>query len=108
MENKVIQTEEFNVKESWHYNLLGFNKPSSGLRKDVYSVCPCVLVSWQTVDRGDHKAPLSYFKEVGDCSWGGPEGSLFNSYYTEMLGRVVLLSLDCATYPSSALYNAEC
>ena len=27
------------------------------------------------------------------------EGSLFNSYYTEVYGRVLLLSLDCATLP---------
>ena len=26
-----------------------------------------------------------------------PEGSLFNSYYTEVLGRVLLLSLNCST-----------
>ena len=26
-----------------------------------------------------------------------PEGSLFKSYYNEMLGRVLLLSLDCCT-----------
>ena len=28
-----------------------------------------------------------------------PEGSLFNSYNSKMLGRVLLLSLDCATLP---------
>ena len=32
--------------------------------------------------------------KVGDCCWERPEGSLFNSYFTEMLGRVLLLSLD--------------
>ena len=28
-----------------------------------------------------------------------PEGSLYNSYYTEVYGRVLLLSLDCSTLP---------
>ena len=37
--------------------------------------------------------------KVGDCRWGRPEGSLFNSYYTEVLGRALLLSLDCSTLP---------
>ena len=35
--------------------------------------------------------------KVGDLSWGWPEGSLFNSYHTEMWRRVILLSLDCST-----------
>ena len=35
--------------------------------------------------------------KVGDLSWGWPEGSLFNSYYTEE--RVLLHSLDCTTLP---------
>ena len=37
--------------------------------------------------------------KVGDCSQGRPEGSLFNSYYTDVLGRALLLSLDCSTLP---------
>ena len=37
--------------------------------------------------------------KVGDHSRGRPEGSLFNSYYTEVLGRVLLLSLGCSTLP---------
>ena len=32
--------------------------------------------------------------EVGNHSWGRPKGSFFNCYYTEMHGRVLLLSLD--------------
>ena len=32
-------------------------------------------------------------------SRGWPEGSLFNSYYTEVSGRALLLSLDCSTLP---------
>ena len=39
-------------------------------------------------------------KVVGDRSRGRPEGSLFDSYYTEVLGRALLLSLDCSTLPS--------
>ena len=34
IENKVIQSEEFNVKESRRYKHFGFNKPSSELRKN--------------------------------------------------------------------------
>ena len=37
--------------------------------------------------------------KVGDRSLGWPEGSLFNSYCTDVLGRVQLLSLDCSTLP---------
>ena len=37
--------------------------------------------------------------KAGDRSRGYPEGSLFNSYYTEVLGRALLLSLDCSTWP---------
>ena len=35
--------------------------------------------------------------KVGDPSRGRSEGSLFNSYYTEVLGRTLLHSLDCST-----------
>ena len=34
---------------------------------------------------------------VRDRSWGRPEGYLFNSYYIEVQGRALLLSLDCST-----------
>ena len=37
--------------------------------------------------------------KVGDLSRGWPEGSLLNSYYTEVLRRSLLLSLDCSTLP---------
>ena len=33
--------------------------------------------------------------KVGNHSWGQPEGSLFNSYDTEVSGKALLLSLDC-------------
>ena len=35
----------------------------------------------------------------GDSSRGWPKGSLFDSYYTMMLGRTLLLSLYCHTLP---------
>ena len=37
--------------------------------------------------------------KFGNLSQGWPKGSLFNSYYTKMLGRVLLHSLDCSTLP---------
>ena len=37
--------------------------------------------------------------KVGDRSQGRLKGSLFNSYYTEVLGRALLLSHDCSTLP---------
>ena len=40
-----------------------------------------------------------WWSKVGDRSKGRPEGSLFNSYYTEMQGRAQLLSLYCSTLP---------
>ena len=38
-----------------------------------------------------------YIYIFADFSQERPEGSLFNSYNTEVLGRVLLLSLDCST-----------
>ena len=38
--------------------------------------------------------------KVGDRSRGRPEGSLFNSYYTEVYRRALSFSLDCSTLPS--------
>ena len=35
--------------------------------------------------------------KIGDLSQGWPEGSLFKSYYTKVLGREQHLSLDCST-----------
>ena len=43
---------------------------------------------------------VSKLSKVGDRSRGRPEGSFFNSFYTEVLGRALLLSLDCSTLPS--------
>ena len=44
-----------------------------------------LYLSWPTVVEGD------------------PRATLFNSYHTEVLKRVLLLSLDCSTYPWSYL-----
>ena len=38
--------------------------------------------------------------KVGDRSRGRPKGFLFNSYYTEVYGRMLLPSLYCSTLPS--------
>ena len=40
-----------------------------------------------------------YRRKVGDHSWGWLEGSLFNSNFTEVYGRALLLFLDCSTLP---------
>ena len=36
---------------------------------------------------------------VDDRSQGGPEGSLFNSYYTEVSGKALLLPSDFSPLP---------
>ena len=41
----------------------------------------------------NNKVKLSPFSQ------GWPEGSLFDSYYTKVLGRALLLSQDCSTLP---------
>ena len=46
--------------------------------------------------------------KVGDHSWGWLEGSLFNCYHTEVLGRALLHSLDCSHYSWYFPYNAQC
>ena len=44
--------------------------------------------------------------KVGNCSRGRPEGSLFNSYYTKVQRRTLLLFLDCSTLTS--IYTLYC
>ena len=46
--------------------------------------------------------------KVVDCSRGEPEGSLLNSYYTEVYGWALLLSSTAPLYPWYVPYNAEC
>ena len=50
-------------------------------------------IIWSVIVCCSKKVKLSPF------SRGWPEGPIFNSYYTKMLGRVLLLSLDCSTLP---------
>ena len=45
---------------------------------------------------------------VGNRSRGRPEGSLFNSYYTEVEERALFLSLDCSTLSLIVPCIAEC
>ena len=40
-----------------------------------------------------------YLVKLADLSRGQPKDSLFNSYYTKVLERALLLSLDCSTLP---------
>ena len=40
-----------------------------------------------------------YKSKVGDLSRGWPERSRFDNYYTKVLGRALLLSLDCFSLP---------
>ena len=46
----------------------------------------------------DTLAPYMFIA-VGDLSRGCPEGSLFDSFYTKVYGRALLLFLDCSTLP---------
>ena len=42
---------------------------------------------------------ITWVSKVGEFSWGWPEDSLFDSYYTKVLGRVLFFSLDYSTLP---------
>ena len=46
-----------------------------------------------------HQLYSKKVSKVGDRSRGQLEGPLFNSYYTKMSGRTLLLSLDSSTLP---------
>ena len=52
---------------------------------------------WTIFIRNTLKILLTISSKAGERIRGRPEGSLFNSYYTEELGRALLLSLDCST-----------
>ena len=68
----------------------------------LHSVYISGLYVWSirmAFDRKTWQQVFNMFKEiskVGDLSQGWPEDSLFNSYYTELSGRTLLLSLDCS------------
>ena len=55
----------------------------------------------------EHSGVIKYCK-LADCSQGQREGSLFNSYYTKVKERALLLSWDRFIYSWSVPYNAEC
>ena len=57
---------------------------------------PDAPVPWLTAGS---KVNMLQVSKVSNRSRGWPEGSLFNSYYTEVEGRALLLSLDCSTWP---------
>ena len=57
--------------------------------------------------RNRRESPSNIYK-LTNHSWGWPKGFFFNSYYTQLFGRSILLSLDCSLYTWSILYNAEC
>ena len=46
-----------------------------------------------------HAIDVRYLVKVDDHSRGWPKGPLFDSYYTKVLGRALLLSLNCSTLP---------
>ena len=82
-----------------------------------YSMNPCFVASMQSLVlvsalsflfislkwiKGYHYTRLLIVENnnnVGDHCRGRPKGSLFNSYYTKVKGRVLLLSLDCFILP---------
>ena len=95
----------------WHFGSLvrfyGISMLAGYLMPDpVYTYILVGLILW-------YSNPCSLFNaksclivsKFGDLSPGWPEGSLFSSYYTEMYGRVLLLSLDSFTLPLP--YNAK-
>ena len=60
-----------------------------------YHIIPMAKVLYIYIHTHTHTHTYS---KVGDRSRGLLESSLFNSYYTEVLGRVILLSLDCFNF----------
>ena len=50
------------------------------------------------IQKSGNSAYYKYSK-VGNCSQGRPEGPLFYSNHTKVLGRALLHSLDCSTLP---------
>ena len=51
---------------------------------------------------------LPHISKLASWEQKQPEDSLFNSYYTEVLRTVLLISMDYSTYSWSIPYNAEC
>ena len=90
----------------WFYNI-----SYKTLTKVESLICTSKIGNLQTPASGDDVPPavllnkssllltVSKINKVGDHSRGRPEGSLFSSYYTEVLGRALLLPLDFSTLP---------
>ena len=70
--------------KTWKITIENYKQCSIVFNKTCVCVCVCVYI---------------YISKVADHSRGWPEGSFFNSYYTKVLGRVLLLSPDCSTLP---------
>ena len=82
--------------------------------KKWYLMPPCLTlciirygssVRWSNLGKRVASSPTPQCN-VGDHSRGWPKGSLFNSYYTEVERRALILSLEYSTYPWSVPYNA--
>ena len=67
-----------------------------GIRADKVFYKSCSTLT-ESLGKYMYAFTLSTWARSNHHSQGRPEGSLFNSYYTEVLGRVLLLSLDCST-----------
>ena len=78
----------FDISVSWVCNIscpfMRIRRCQSSAKDREIIVCTCIYISKS---------------KVGDLSRGWPKGSLFNSYYTEELGRTLLHSLDFSTLP---------
>ena len=59
----------------------------------------CWEGGWNSDNRVIQRVVKLLLPTVVDRSWGRPEGSLFNSYYTEVKGNALIFSLDCSTLP---------
>ena len=51
---------------------------------------------------------LQIKSKLTDCRQEQSKGSFFSSYYTKVLEKALLLSLDCSTYSWSKSCNTEC
>ena len=67
-------------------------------KKNVILLVEILAVTWVPCILR-HPIYIHILSKVGVLSWGWPNGSLFNSYKTEVLRRVLLHSLDCSTLP---------
>ena len=89
----------------WSNDLQHSSLALTGLYERSYQALELTWLSSQ------YSLNCSYGKQVrklADRSRVQPDGSLFNSYYYEVSGWALLLSLYCSTYPWSILYNTEC